>query len=76
MSKIPSLAGTIKLIGTIMAVALLSVMGCSDDNATSPTSGWSWQQRVFAPPVPLDWKRMTASADGMKLYAGAIESYL
>jgi hypothetical protein len=63
-----------KIIGIITAVALFSIMGCSDDNETSPTAQWSWQERIFAPPAPLDWKRLAASADGMKLYAGAISS--
>jgi len=65
-----------KIIGIIAVMALLFIMGCSDDNGTSPTRGWSWQERVFAPPASLSWTVIAASADAAKLYAGGTESYV
>ncbi len=61
-----------KLRGFVLAVALFSVMGCSGDNGTT---GWYWIKRILAPPAPLNWQCIAASANGSKLYAKAFESY-
>ena len=56
-----------KIIGMITAVALLFVMGCSDDHGTPKSTEWLWQERIFAPPVPVGWQVVASSADGTKL---------
>ena len=67
-----------KCICTITVVALLFIIGCSDNNGSAPlpTPQWSWLERIFAPSAPLAWESIATTADGTKVYSGGFDSYV